>query len=99
MGRGGAASQPDTIRILAIAVHPSFQGHRYARALLQSAADIALSRGASALALTVHPENEHAVRTYVRDGWERVLEGGEWKGTMRKSLVKNPAKPPKVSIP
>ena len=98
MGRGGAAPQPATIRLLAIAVLPGFQGHGYAKIMLHSAAEIARSRGASALALSVHPENERAVRAYLRDGWERVTEAGEWKGLMRKSLLQECPRTPTVSV-
>jgi ribosomal protein S18 acetylase RimI-like enzyme len=98
MGRGGAAPQPATIRLLAIAVHPSLQGNGYAKTMLQAGAEIAGSRGASTLALSVHPENERAVRAYLHDGWERVLQDGVWKGVMHKSLRKRILTTPTVSV-
>ena len=98
IGRGGASQQPATIRILAIAVRPCCQGQGFAQILLKAAAELAQSRGASALALSVHPDNERAVRAYVRDGWERVLTDGQWRGLMRKSLVNKVGNPPTVSV-
>jgi ribosomal protein S18 acetylase RimI-like enzyme len=90
---GTARPQPNTLRILAIAIHPSFQGRGFAQLLLTAAAGVAISHGASALALSVHPENERALRAYARDGWERVAVNGKWKGLMRKSLLQDSRKP------
>jgi len=97
-GRGGATSQPDVIRILAIAVHPSFQGQGFGPVLLRAATAIAREQGAASLALSVHPKNERALRAYARDGWERVLVDGVFAGSMRKSLRKSAVKMPAISV-
>lgn len=92
LGRGNGAPQTDTMRILAIALHPDFRGLGLAQILLTAATDIARDCGAHALALSVHPENQRAIRAYDRDGWERVVVNGEWTGLMRKSLVRDSPK-------
>jgi ribosomal protein S18 acetylase RimI-like enzyme len=97
-GRGGATSQPDVIRILAIAVHPSFQGQGFGPVLLRAATAIDREQGAASLALSVHPKNERALRAYARDGWERVLVDGVFAGSMRKSLRKSAVKMPAISV-
>jgi ribosomal protein S18 acetylase RimI-like enzyme len=48
---------------------------------------IALERGFRQMNLSVHPTNTQAVRFYERQGWERVLQDGVWKGQMRKQIA------------
>ncbi len=78
--------RPGTIRILSIAVHPAHQGNGFGQVLLRAAEEIAIARGASQLALTVHTDNTRAVRAYERAGWDKVLVDGAWLGAMRKDL-------------
>jgi ribosomal protein S18 acetylase RimI-like enzyme len=97
VGKRRAKAEPGTVRILSIALEPAYQGHGLGQTLLRAAAETALRDGASALALTVHPDNHRAVRAYQRDGWERTLVNGAWQGAMRKSLS-TVTTPPVLSI-
>jgi len=72
--------------ILAIAVDPTFQGSGIGRLLLEELEQLARRAGFAGLHLTVHPDNEPAVRLYERAGWRRVPGASGWAGTMAKDL-------------
>lgn len=73
--------------ILSVAVNPAFQGAGVGRALMQDAELEAQRRGVPTISLTVHPENEQAVRFYEHQGWYRVPgANGRWIGHMQKVL-------------
>lgn len=82
-------SQPKrtSFGILAIAVDPQRQKTGAGRAIMEYCEQAALQLGFQLMDLTVHPTNHNAVAFYERLGWERVLENGEWKGRMSKSLA------------
>ncbi|MCC6972727.1 MAG: GNAT family N-acetyltransferase [Anaerolineae bacterium] len=83
-------SQPkrNSFGILSIAVDPQRQKTGAGRAIMEYCEQIAIQQGFQFMDLTVHPTNHNAVAFYERLGWERVLEQGEWKGRMTKSLVR-----------
>ncbi len=73
--------------VLAIAVEPGEQGSGVGRLLMASAEETACERGFTSMHLTVHPDNERAVRFYELDGWTRTSVGnGPWIGQMTKPL-------------
>lgn len=84
--RGGAPVPATSMRILSIAVSPSFQGKGYGQRLLEAASEIARDKDATTLGLSVHLDNRRALRSYQRNGWERVLIEGVFTGQMRKPL-------------
>lgn len=73
--------------ILSIAVLPECRGNGTARALMEDAEAEAKRRGFRHMHLTVDVKNERAIRFYEKLGWKKVLESGEWKGTMTKQLA------------
>jgi ribosomal protein S18 acetylase RimI-like enzyme len=83
-----AAVPPRSFGILAIAVSPAAQGAGVGQTLIGLAEEEARRQGFPRMHLTVHPDNERAVRFYTDGGWERnVREGVEWSGQMIKTLV------------
>lgn len=79
--------------ILAIAVHPDFQGLGAGQALMAHAESVARSKQFPQMQLSVAPDNQQAVRFYERLGWQRVVKpspdkpDSEWKGDMIKPLA------------
>ena len=55
--------------VVAVYVHPRHRGVGILDSLFEAAAEFAALRGASALTLDVHPENERAQRAYRRLGF------------------------------
>lgn len=73
--------------VLAIAVDPGQQGGGVGQLLMAKAEEEALARGFTNMHLTVHPDNERAVRFYELDGWTRSsVDDGPWIGQMTKPL-------------
>jgi ribosomal protein S18 acetylase RimI-like enzyme len=72
--------------ILSIAVDPNRQGSGVGRALMDAAEAEARRRGFGGMHLTVHPQNDQAIRFYKSLGWACDAEGAEWNGRMRKAL-------------
>ena len=54
---------------------------------MQEAESIARNKGFEKMNLSVSKENRRAIAFYEKLGWERVIEGGEWKGRFTKSLL------------
>jgi ribosomal protein S18 acetylase RimI-like enzyme len=81
------APATDSFGILAIAVHPRWQHLGAGKRMMAQSESIARARGFSQMDLTVHPENEQALRFYERLGWERIVRDGVWGGGMRKPLA------------
>lgn len=82
-----SAAEPRRFGILSVAVNPPFQGRGVGQALMEDAEREARRLGVSRMSLTVHPENEQAVRFYQRQGWYRTPNGkGRWIGHMLKDL-------------
>ena len=74
--------------ILAIAVHPDFQGLGVGQALMAHAESVARIQQFPQMQLSVAPDNQQAVRFYERLGWQRIVKPGhEWKGDMIKPLA------------
>ncbi|HHY89468.1 MAG TPA: GNAT family N-acetyltransferase [Chloroflexi bacterium] len=73
--------------ILSIAVDPQGQGKGVGRALMAVSEEAARQQGFREMILTVHPDNEPAVRFYQSLNWHPVQENGFWKGEMRKELL------------
>ncbi len=88
------AAQPAEVKrvrqfgILAIAVHPDFQGLGVGQALMAHAESVARIQQFPQMQLSVAPDNQQAVRFYERLGWQRVVKPSqEWKGDMIKPLA------------
>jgi ribosomal protein S18 acetylase RimI-like enzyme len=81
------ASEARSFGILSIAVDPRRQGTGAGKVLMRRSEEIAIERGFRTMDLTVHPENEQAVRFYERRGWERRVRDGGWDGVMTKRLA------------
>ncbi|HSA57854.1 MAG TPA: GNAT family N-acetyltransferase [Gemmatimonadaceae bacterium] len=80
-------SEAKRFGILSVAVDPTFQGHGVGHALMEDAEQEARRLGVPRMSLTVHPENEQAVRFYEHQGWYRALDArGRWIGHMQKDL-------------
>lgn len=74
--------------ILSIATAPEAWGRGVGRALMTAAEAEARRRGFRRMGLTVHAENERAVRFYASLGWERVpTADGGWHGEMSRRIV------------
>lgn len=72
--------------VLAIATDPAVRGSGAGRALMLEAEARARSLGHTRMVLTVHPENERAVRFYEQLGWTRRDDVGAWSGAMLRDL-------------
>lgn len=88
--RSRGASRRDGARfgVLALAVHPDFQGYGIGQALLDDAECEARRLGVPRIGLTVRLDNDQAIRFYERQGWCRELDArGHWTGMMHKDLT------------
>lgn len=73
--------------ILSIATSPSVRGAGAGRALALEAEARARAGGYSRMTLTVHPDNDRAIRFYEALGWTRRLDqNGAWSGSMLREL-------------
>ena len=83
----GSHSRPKSYGILAIAVHPRWQGLGAGKLLMEDAEARARKAGFHQMHLSVDTINQQAIRFYERLGWQRVVEhGGEWHGYMERPL-------------
>lgn len=79
---------PRSFGVLAIGVDPGCQGRGVGQAAMAAAESAAIEQGFEQMHLTVHPENERAVRFYEAGGWERATDGtGPWTGKMSRSIT------------
>ena len=82
------ATEARRFGILSVAVNPAFQGCGVGHALMQDAEQEARRLGVATMSLTVHPDNEQAVRFYEHQRWYRMFDGnGRWIGHMQKDLA------------
>jgi len=72
--------------ILAIAVNPDSRGCGIGGSLLRLITAHAHQRGFQRMHLTVHPENSEVVEIYEHLGWKKVLNEGEWGGSMHRAI-------------
>lgn len=72
--------------ILAIAVDPAFQRRGVGDLLMAAVEEDAIGRGVVKMDLSVHVENQPAVRFYEKLGWQKLLVSGQWNGKMIKWL-------------
>ena len=72
--------------VLSMAVSPDYQRMGCGNQILKSIEDIACQRGFEQMRLTVRPDNEVAINFYKSQGWQYVLNDGEWTGKMYKLL-------------
>lgn len=80
-------SDPRSFGILAVAVHPRHQGLGLGRMLMTRAEAVARQRGFRRMNLSVHVDNEQAIRFYERLDWQRRLcANDQWRGEMTKWL-------------
>lgn len=78
---------PRSFGVLSIAVDPTSQSHGVGQAIMAEAERAARDGGFEQMHLTVHPDNERAVRFYEKNGWERSAPpDGPWEGRMVKLL-------------
>lgn len=81
------SSAPPSFGVLSIATEPTVRQLGVASALLEEATQRARTRGFSRMVLTVHPDNDTAVRFYERRGWKREVDREQtWCGGMSKLL-------------
>ena len=80
------AEKPVVYGILSIAVAENFQKSGIGRLLMQDAEEEAIRCGQRRICLTVHPENEKAVRFYEKQNWQKDVRNGRWNGAMIKIL-------------
>ena len=82
------AAAPDrSFGVLSVAVDPAVQGSQVGQALMAEAERRARAAGFPRMHLTVHPDNERAVRFYERGGWVRATRpDGTWGGQMTREL-------------
>lgn len=82
-----SAVPPRSFGVLSVAVDPAAQGSRIGQELMAEAERRARTAGFERMHLTVHPENERAVRFYELGGWARSLRpDGTWNGQMTLQL-------------
>lgn len=82
-----AAVAPRSFGVLGIAVDPRQQGSGVGQAIIAEAEVQAVAQGFEQMHLTVHPDNDQAVRFYERGGWTRSSPDGElWAGQMIKRI-------------
>lgn len=78
-----AAVPPRSFGVLAIAVDPRAQGRGVGRALMAETTARARAQGFERLHLSVHPDNEQALRFYRGLGFDALPEpDGTWSGRM-----------------
>jgi ribosomal protein S18 acetylase RimI-like enzyme len=83
-----AAVPARSFGVLSVAVDPSAQGSGVGQLLMAEAEERARAAGFARMHLTVHPDNEQAVRFYERGGWSRSHgPDGTWTGQMIKTLA------------
>ncbi len=73
--------------VLYLAVAPSYQGRGIAKLLLAESENVASTRGYTCMDLAVYPDNHAAIGLYEQMGWQRLTEGGSWRGLMFKSIA------------
>jgi len=73
--------------VLALATHPERQRQGIGKQLMSATEERAREKGFRQMHLTVHPDNQQAVRFYERLGWHKTEEPGDWRGQMVKELV------------
>jgi ribosomal protein S18 acetylase RimI-like enzyme len=72
--------------ILAIAVHPTYQGLGIGKILMETSEDFARNNGYEKMHLTVDPGNTQAIGFYERLGWQKISVSLTWSGQMEKRL-------------
>ncbi len=72
--------------ILSIAVDPQCRRGGVGRLLMAEAEQAARRRGFSSMRLSVHTDNEPAIRFYEQLGWVKTLRDETWQGVMEKDL-------------
>lgn len=72
--------------VLAIAVHPDYQGRGLGKAMMDLAETRARAGGYQAMHLSVDPSNVQAARFYEMLGWARLTGAGGWNGKMQREL-------------
>lgn len=86
-----AAVPAHSFGVLAIAVDPAAQGAGVGVALMDAARRCAEEAGFERMHLSVHPDNERALRFYRRLGWVEMMEpDGRWRGRMIRPLQQLP---------
>jgi ribosomal protein S18 acetylase RimI-like enzyme len=83
----GSATDVPRFGVLSIATDPDVRGSGAGRALMLEAETRAREQHHDKMILTVHPENERAVRFYEQLGWVRSLDNQVWRGAMVKHLT------------
>lgn len=90
--RPARSENPDQVPVrsfgvLSVAVDPSTQGTGVGQLLMAEAEARARAAGFASMHLTVHPDNDRAVRFYEKGGWLRASSAdGTWSGRMTRQL-------------
>ncbi len=83
------ATKPPHFGILAIAVHPKYQGLGVGKALMDAEELAAREQGFGQMLLSVSTTNDQAIGFYERIGWSKFKEDGVWNGRMIKPLLES----------
>jgi ribosomal protein S18 acetylase RimI-like enzyme len=83
----GSQAVAPSFGVLSIATDPAVRGAGAGRALMLDAEERARAQGHTRMMLTVHPDNERAVKFYEQLGWVRRAEAGAWSGSMQRELA------------
>jgi ribosomal protein S18 acetylase RimI-like enzyme len=78
---------PASFGILALAVHPAFQGLGVGKRLMRHMEQSARVKGFVEMNLTVNPDNVRGIGFYTEQHWARVFDNGHWTGSMKKQLI------------
>ena len=79
-------SQMTDYGILAIAVADKYQKLGIGQLLMLDAEKEARKYGYRQICLSVHPENQKAVRFYEKQNWQKFYQSDSWNGAMIKNL-------------
>lgn len=75
-----------TYGILSIAVDPGYQGLGYGKILLEHAEKLAIEKGFEWMNLSVDENNHQAIIFYIKNGWNKLIDGKIWTGRMEKYI-------------
>lgn len=84
-----SASEAKTpsFKVLSITVDPHYRGCGIGRMLMLEMERTARAQGYPLMELSVHTDNDTAIRFYEGLGWRKVVPKDQWHGLMSKSLV------------
>jgi ribosomal protein S18 acetylase RimI-like enzyme len=81
-----ARSAGPSLTLFLIGVDPLYQKRGIGALLLNNCEALARRKTCASMGLNVELSNDRAIAVYQRNGWEKVIENGDWKGRMQKTL-------------